>query len=153
MRRQRGTPPTLHAHRNGKGSGTVHLGDQERRHGIWREDFGDRVASSLHRRKAATWIKITATVGKRQGHRHGHAATPRDATDPTLPARRRDWGLKKVRFGLWGVLGKRASRNEQLLVSWSLQKLSRSFPYTLAENAGLNPIAIVTELRNWHAQG
>ncbi|RZR78320.1 hypothetical protein BHM03_00003602 [Ensete ventricosum] len=103
MRRQRGTPPTLHAHRNGKGSGTVHLGDQERRHGIWREDFGDRVASSLHRRKAATRIKITATVGKRQGHRHGHAATPRDATDPTLPARRRDWGLKKVRFGLWDV--------------------------------------------------
>ncbi|KNA14842.1 hypothetical protein SOVF_103640 [Spinacia oleracea] len=26
-------------------------------------------------------------------------------------------------------------------------------PYTLAENAGLNPIAIVTELRNKHAQG
>ncbi|XP_009587257.1 T-complex protein 1 subunit delta [Nicotiana tabacum] len=26
-------------------------------------------------------------------------------------------------------------------------------PYTLAENAGLNPIAIVTELRNRHAQG
>ena len=26
-------------------------------------------------------------------------------------------------------------------------------PYTLAENAGLNPIAIVTELRNLHAQG
>ena len=26
-------------------------------------------------------------------------------------------------------------------------------PYTLAENAGLNPINIVTELRNRHAQG
>ena len=26
-------------------------------------------------------------------------------------------------------------------------------PYTLAENAGLNPIAIVTELRNMHAKG
>ena len=26
-------------------------------------------------------------------------------------------------------------------------------PYTLAENAGLHPIAIVTELRNAHAQG
>ena len=26
-------------------------------------------------------------------------------------------------------------------------------PYTLAENAGLNPIAIVTELRNHHAKG
>lgn len=26
-------------------------------------------------------------------------------------------------------------------------------PYTLAENAGLNPIAIVTELRNLHAKG
>ncbi|WOK97773.1 T-complex protein 1 subunit delta [Canna indica] len=26
-------------------------------------------------------------------------------------------------------------------------------PYTLSENAGLNPITIVTELRNWHAQG
>jgi hypothetical protein len=26
-------------------------------------------------------------------------------------------------------------------------------PYTLAENAGLNPIAIVTELRNRHAKG
>lgn len=26
-------------------------------------------------------------------------------------------------------------------------------PYTLAENAGLNPIAVVTELRNKHAQG
>ena len=26
-------------------------------------------------------------------------------------------------------------------------------PYTLAENAGLNPVAIVTELRNRHAQG
>jgi T-complex protein 1 subunit delta len=25
-------------------------------------------------------------------------------------------------------------------------------PYTLAENAGLNPIATVTELRNRHAQ-
>ena len=26
-------------------------------------------------------------------------------------------------------------------------------PYTLAENAGLNPIATVTDLRNRHAQG
>lgn len=26
-------------------------------------------------------------------------------------------------------------------------------PYTLAENAGLNPIAVVTELRNRHAKG
>ena len=26
-------------------------------------------------------------------------------------------------------------------------------PFTLAENAGLNPIEIVTELRNRHAQG
>ncbi len=26
-------------------------------------------------------------------------------------------------------------------------------PYTLAENAGLNPIATVTELRNRHARG
>ncbi len=26
-------------------------------------------------------------------------------------------------------------------------------PYTLAENAGLNPIQVVTELRNKHAQG
>lgn len=26
-------------------------------------------------------------------------------------------------------------------------------PYTLAENAGLHPISIVTELRNAHAQG
>lgn len=26
-------------------------------------------------------------------------------------------------------------------------------PYTLAENAGLNPIQLVTELRNFHAQG
>ena len=26
-------------------------------------------------------------------------------------------------------------------------------PYTLAENAGLNPIEIVTELRNHHANG
>ena len=26
-------------------------------------------------------------------------------------------------------------------------------PYTLAENAGLNPIQIVTELRNKHASG
>lgn len=26
-------------------------------------------------------------------------------------------------------------------------------PYTLAENAGLNPIATVTELRNHHANG
>jgi len=26
-------------------------------------------------------------------------------------------------------------------------------PYTLAENAGLNPINIVTELRNKHAKG
>ena len=26
-------------------------------------------------------------------------------------------------------------------------------PYTLAENAGLNPIAIVTELRRQHAEG
>ena len=26
-------------------------------------------------------------------------------------------------------------------------------PYTLAENAGLNPIAVVTELRNRHVQG
>jgi T-complex protein 1 subunit delta len=26
-------------------------------------------------------------------------------------------------------------------------------PYTLAENAGLNPIEIVTELRNLHAMG
>jgi T-complex protein 1 subunit delta len=26
-------------------------------------------------------------------------------------------------------------------------------PFTLAENAGLNPIATVTELRNKHAQG
>eukprot|EP00475_Leptophrys_vorax_P019676 TRINITY_DN26986_c0_g1_i2.p1 TRINITY_DN26986_c0_g1~~TRINITY_DN26986_c0_g1_i2.p1 ORF type:complete len:124 (-),score=3.21 TRINITY_DN26986_c0_g1_i2:51-371(-) len=26
-------------------------------------------------------------------------------------------------------------------------------PYTLAENAGLNPISIVTELRNKHAEG
>jgi len=26
-------------------------------------------------------------------------------------------------------------------------------PFTLAENAGLNPIATVTELRNHHAQG
>lgn len=26
-------------------------------------------------------------------------------------------------------------------------------PYTLAENAGLNPISIVTELRNRHAKG
>lgn len=26
-------------------------------------------------------------------------------------------------------------------------------PYTLAENAGLNPIGIVTELRNLHATG
>lgn len=26
-------------------------------------------------------------------------------------------------------------------------------PYTLAENAGLNPIGIVTELRNRHANG
>ena len=26
-------------------------------------------------------------------------------------------------------------------------------PYTLAENAGLNPIAVVTELRNKHVQG
>ena len=26
-------------------------------------------------------------------------------------------------------------------------------PYTLAENAGLNPIAIVTELRKRHAEG
>jgi hypothetical protein len=26
-------------------------------------------------------------------------------------------------------------------------------PFTLAENAGLNPIQIVTELRNLHAQG
>ena len=26
-------------------------------------------------------------------------------------------------------------------------------PSTLAENAGLNPISTVTELRNWHAQG
>lgn len=26
-------------------------------------------------------------------------------------------------------------------------------PFTLAENAGLNPIATVTKLRNWHAQG
>lgn len=28
-----------------------------------------------------------------------------------------------------------------------------TIPYTLAENAGLNPISIVTELRNRHAQG
>ena len=26
-------------------------------------------------------------------------------------------------------------------------------PYTLAENAGLNPIAVVTDLRNRHAKG
>lgn len=26
-------------------------------------------------------------------------------------------------------------------------------PYTLAENAGLNPVAVVTELRNRHANG
>lgn len=26
-------------------------------------------------------------------------------------------------------------------------------PFTLAENAGLNPICTVTKLRNWHAQG
>jgi T-complex protein 1 subunit delta len=26
-------------------------------------------------------------------------------------------------------------------------------PYTLAENAGLNPIVVVTELKNKHAQG
>ena len=26
-------------------------------------------------------------------------------------------------------------------------------PYTLAENAGLNPISVVTELRNAHAMG
>jgi T-complex protein 1 subunit delta len=26
-------------------------------------------------------------------------------------------------------------------------------PFTLAENAGLNPISIVTELRNRHANG
>lgn len=26
-------------------------------------------------------------------------------------------------------------------------------PFTLAENAGLNPISTVTKLRNWHAQG
>ena len=26
-------------------------------------------------------------------------------------------------------------------------------PFTLAENAGLNPISVVTELRNRHAQG
>jgi T-complex protein 1 subunit delta len=26
-------------------------------------------------------------------------------------------------------------------------------PFTLAENAGLNPISIVTELRNRHAKG
>jgi chaperonin GroEL (HSP60 family) len=30
---------------------------------------------------------------------------------------------------------------------------SQVIPYTLAENAGLNPIAIVTELRNRHAAG
>lgn len=28
-----------------------------------------------------------------------------------------------------------------------------AIPYTLAENAGLNPIEIVTELRNLHANG
>ena len=103
MRRQRGTSPTLHAHRNGKGSGTVRLADQKRSHGIWHEDSGDRVASSLHRRKAATKIKITSRVGKRQGHRGGHAATLRDATDHTLPAQGRDWGLKNVLFGVWDV--------------------------------------------------
>jgi T-complex protein 1 subunit delta len=40
--------------------------------------------------------------------------------------------------------------------SYCLRAYAEAFeiiPYTLAENAGLNPIAVVTELRNRHAQG
>ena len=45
----------------------------------------------------------------------------------------------------------------QLLMSYS-QSLTgmeamEIIPYTLAENAGLNPITVVTELRNRHAKG
>lgn len=42
------------------------------------------------------------------------------------------------------------------MVGYCIREYARSLeviPYTLAENAGLNPIAIVTELRNRHAKG
>lgn len=66
------------------------------------------------------------------------------------------------------IAGGRAPEIElsRQLAAWAkvLQGMERYFvksfaealeviPYTLAENAGLNPISIVTELRNTHAQG
>ncbi|KMZ56697.1 T-complex protein 1 subunit delta [Zostera marina] len=44
----------------------------------------------------------------------------------------------------------------QGMESYCIKEFAEAFeviPYTLSENAGLNPIAIVTELRNRHAQG
>ncbi|PPD81011.1 hypothetical protein GOBAR_DD22060 [Gossypium barbadense] len=41
----------------------------------------------------------------------------------------------------------------EAIPSTSFAEALEVVPYTLAENAGLNPIAIVTELRNRHAQG
>lgn len=44
----------------------------------------------------------------------------------------------------------------QGMESYCIKEFAESLeviPYTLAENAGLNPVAIVTELRNRHARG
>ncbi|KAK8769249.1 hypothetical protein V5799_014285, partial [Amblyomma americanum] len=52
-------------------------------------------------------------------------------------------------------LGERA-RTLRGLEAHCVRSFAEAFevvPYTLAENAGLHPIATVTELRNRHAQG
>ncbi|KAJ4838971.1 T-complex protein 1 subunit delta [Turnera subulata] len=51
-----------------------------------------------------------------------------------------------------GIWGKTLHGMEGYCVK-SFAEALEVVPYTLAENAGLNPIAIVTELRNRHAQG
>ncbi|RZR95097.1 hypothetical protein BHM03_00023917 [Ensete ventricosum] len=51
------------------------------------------------------------------------------------------------------VLGQKNFRECKVTAQRSLQKLWRLFLTLLAENAGLNPIVIVTEPRNRHAQG
>uniref|UniRef100_A0A6N2LCL1 T-complex protein 1 subunit delta n=1 Tax=Salix viminalis TaxID=40686 RepID=A0A6N2LCL1_SALVM len=51
------------------------------------------------------------------------------------------WSMAKVLHGMEGYCVKAFAEALEVI------------PYTLAENAGLNPITIVTELRNRHAQG
>ena len=53
-------------------------------------------------------------------------------------------------------LGRFARQQATGMDSFCMRAFADAFeviPYTLAENAGLQPIHIVTELRNWHANG